>query len=258
MHIILLYMQGLLVLMLLVLFFRSDCYCVMAPISSKGESGTARLLGSASSGILELMVFHPVDTVAKRLMANSTKESLNTVIFKDAAQRSFFSKYLSLFPGLGAAAGYKILQRMYKFGGQPYLNDYLQKNHKTTFDDLCGQKHSKTIMFATAGSVIGVGEVVLLPLDALKIKMQTNAAAYAGKSIFQIVSSEGLGLYRGATWTAARNAPGSFSLFGGSAFTKEYIFGLEDYSKATLFQNFCASIGGAFASITISAPVIRQ
>lgn len=96
---------------------------------------------------------------------------------------------------------------------------------------------------------------MLLPLDALKIKMQTNAAAYGGKSFFQIVREEGWGLYRGASWTAARNAPGSFALFGGSAAVKEYAFALEDYRKATFFQNFCSSIAGAIASITISAPV---
>ena len=86
--------------------------------------------------------------------------------------------------------------------------------------------------------------------------MQTNAGAYSDKSIIQIITSEGWGLYRGAGWTAARNAPGSFALFGGSAFVKEYIFSLEDYGRATFFQNFAASIGGAIASITISAPVI--
>lgn len=45
------------------------------PIASgnKSESGTARFLGSASSGILELLIFHPVDTVAKRLMSNQSK-----------------------------------------------------------------------------------------------------------------------------------------------------------------------------------------
>ncbi len=102
---------------------------------------------------------------------------------------------------------------------------------------------------------MGIGEIVLLPLDALKIKMQTNAAAYGGKSFFQIVGEEGWGLYRGASWTAARNAPGSFALFGGSAAVKEYGFALEDYRKATFFQNFCSSIAGAVASITISAPV---
>lgn len=55
-------------------------------------------------------------------------------------------------------------------------------------------------------------------------------------------------------WTAARNAPGSFSLFGGSAFVKEYLFHLKDYNQATFFQNFCASTGGAIASIVVSAP----
>ncbi|CAG8742031.1 11589_t:CDS:2, partial [Funneliformis mosseae] len=43
--------------------------------------------------------------------------------------------------------------------------------------------------------------------------------------------------------------------FGGSAVVKEYIFGLNDYSKATFFQNFCASIGGATASISVAQPL---
>lgn len=36
---------------------------------------------------------------------------------------------------------------------------------------------------------------------------------------------------------------------------KEHVFKLEDYSKATFFHNFVASIAGAIASITISAPL---
>lgn len=40
------------------------------------------------------------------------------VIFKEAAHAATMKKYLSLFPGLGFGAGYKILQRVYKFGGQ--------------------------------------------------------------------------------------------------------------------------------------------
>lgn len=62
-------------------------------------------------------------------------------------------------------------------------------------------------------------------------------------------------LHSGAGWTAARNAPGSFALFGGSAFVKEYLFSLKDYNEATFMQNFCASIGGAVASITVAAPL---
>jgi hypothetical protein len=44
-------------------------------------------------------------------------------------------------------------------------------------------------------------------------------------------------------------------LFGGSAFAKEFMFKLEDYNKATWFQNFVASIAGASASLIVSAPL---
>ena len=67
-------------------------------------------LGSA--GIAELAIFHPVDTIAKRLMSNQGKVSsaarLNEVIFKDKAHVSLPKKFGSLFPGLGYAATYKV------------------------------------------------------------------------------------------------------------------------------------------------------
>lgn len=62
-------------------------------------------------------------------------------------------------------------------------------------------------------SMIGIGEIVLLPLDVLKIKRQTNPEAFRGRGLLKIVTDEGLGLYRGAGWTAARNAPGSFAVW---------------------------------------------
>lgn len=44
-------------------------------------------------------------------------------------------------------------------------------------------------------------------------------------------------------------------LFGGSAFTKEYLYKLQDYNQATWLQNFVASIAGASASLVVSAPL---
>jgi len=225
----------------------------------KQESTLARLLGSGSAGIAELAVFHPVDTIAKRLMSNHGKitsaSQLNQVIFKDKAAAPVGRKFFSLFPGLGYAAGYKVLQRVYKYGGQPFVRDYLSKNHGTVFDQTFGPKTGKAMMHSCAGSIIGVGEIVLLPLDVLKIKRQTNPEAFRGRGVLRIVRDEGFGLYRGWGWTAARNAPGSFALFGGSAFTKGYFFGLSDYNKASWFQNFIASIAGASASLLVSAPL---
>jgi hypothetical protein len=182
-------------------------------------------------------------------------KTLNKVIFKDAAEMSVGKRYMSLFPGLGFAAGYKVSQRIYKYGGQPYVSDFLARNYGNHFRSAFGERNGKTMMHATAGSIVGIGEVLLLPLDVLKIKRQTNPEAFRGRSTFRIFADEGLALYRGGMWTAARNAPGSFALFGGSAIVKEHIFRLKDYSKATFFQNFCASIGGAVASITVAAPL---
>jgi hypothetical protein len=45
-------------------------------------------------------------------------------------------------------------------------------------------------------SLIGIGEIVLLPLDALKIKMQLNPKSLEGKGLGQILYQEGWGLYR--------------------------------------------------------------
>lgn len=192
-------------------------------------------------------------------MSNQTRITglphLNQVIFKDKAAASVPKRFLSLFPGLGYAAAYKILQRIYKYGGQPFARDFLAKHYGDNFDKQFGKGHGKAIMHATAGSLIGIGEIVLLPLDVLKIKRQTNPEAFRGRGVLRIVADEGFGLYRGWGWTAARNAPGSFALFGGSAAAKEYLYGLSDYNKATWSQNFVASIMGASASLVVSAPL---
>ncbi|KAF7353870.1 Mitochondrial carrier protein [Mycena venus] len=229
------------------------------PPSGKGkESGTARILGSGASGIAELLIFHPVDTIAKRLMSNKAQISFSTagpIIFREHATASIPKRFLSLFPGLGYAAGYKVAQRVYKFGGQPWFNDIINKYYKTQFTNTFGERKGKMMMQAAAGSLTGIGEVVLLPLDVLKIKRQVNPEAFRGRGVVRIFLEEGTTLYRGWGWTMARNAPGSFALFGASAVTKEYILGVTDYSKATWTQNFIASIAGAVASITIAAPL---
>ncbi|OCH88160.1 mitochondrial carrier [Obba rivulosa] len=232
----------------------------MAPtLNVKGkESGAARILGSGAAGVAELIVFHPVDTIAKRLMSNKSKVSfstLSTIIFREHATAPLAKRFLSLFPGLGYAAGYKITQRIYKYGGQPWFSDIIGKNYKDSFTNTFGERKGKMMVQALAGSLTGIGEVVLLPLDVLKIKRQVNPEAFRGRGILSIIKDENFALYRGWGWTMARNAPGSFALFGASAVTKEYLFGIEDYSKATWAQNFVASIAGAVASITVAAPL---
>lgn len=52
-----------------------------------------------------------------------------------------------------------------------------------------------------------------------------------------------------------RNAPGSFALFGGSAFTKEKILHKDPKEKLSFFNYFLCSTVGAFASIVTTNPL---
>lgn len=194
---------------------------------------------------------------------SATASNLNKIIFRSSADKGVFTKAFSLFPGLGFAAGYKVLQRAYKFGGQPFVNEALNEHAGHWFKSTFGDKNGKSLMSATAGSIIGVGEIILLPLDVLKIKAQTNpqalqsaaGGASGAAGIWSIIRSGGMGLYSGALATAARNAPGSFALFGGAAIVHNSIFHLEDPKKATFFQFFCGSVAGATASIAVAQPL---
>jgi hypothetical protein len=126
----------------------------------------------------------------------------------------------------------QILQRVYKYGGQPFVRDYLAKNHGESFDRTFGKGNGKAIMHATAGSLIGIGEIVILPLDVLKIKRQTNPEAFRGRGLFKIIKDEGFGLYRGWGWTAARNAPGSFAVCEYGQFAQDNLLTCDSFSEA--------------------------
>ncbi|AYU75669.1 MCP13 / mitochondrial carrier protein [Leishmania donovani] len=219
---------------------------------------------ATAAGILEIAFFHPFDTTAKRLMANKgsimrgsmgeTAANLNMIVFKKHADAGFLRKVVYLYPGSLYATVYKVFQRVYKFAGQPLVRDFLSSNYRDGFKRYCGEAH-KVMEDATAGCLIGLGEVFLLPLDRLKVLSQTNEAAMRS-GLLPLLRQEGFrGMYAGTVVTMCRNAPGSFCLFGGTAFTKGYIFGLSDYRHATLFQNMCASTVGACVAIAISNPM---
>jgi hypothetical protein len=92
-------------------------------------------------------------------------------------------------------------------------------------------------------------------LDALKVKAQTSPEQLRGRGVIEIFTKEGFGLYRGAGWTAMRNAPGSFALFGGNAAAKTFMGVGEKGDRATWAQDAIASCVGATASITVAQPL---
>ncbi len=83
---------------------------------------------------------------------------------------------------------------------------------------------------------------MLLPLDVLKIKRQTNPEAFRGRGIFKIIADEGFGLYRGWGWTAARNAPGSFAVSASTLVVLVDANYTLSYSVAQPLQNSSSTI----------------
>jgi len=180
---------------------------------------------------------------------------LNKVLFKDAVNRSFFGKWLSLFPGVSFGAVYKVLQRTYKFGSQPILRDYMARNYGKQFANAFGAGNSRDMTNACAGALVGIGEVVLLPLDVLKIKSQTNPEVLKGRGVVDLVVKENFKLYRGIGWTMARNCPGSFALFGANSLVYTRLFGVSGPKDAKGYQIFFGSMAGGIASIMVSSPL---
>ena len=89
-----------------------------------------------------------------RLLAQVSFSTLSPIIFKEYATAPLGRRLLSLFPGLGYAAGYKVTQRIYKYGGQPWFNDILSKNYKDSFTNAFGERKGKMVMQATAGRYV--------------------------------------------------------------------------------------------------------
>ena len=72
-------------------------------MSNKGQVAPVQMAGVEGGGMV---------------LSNPT--TVSDIIFKEHVNASALKRWKSLFPGLGYAAGYKVLQRTYKFGAQGY------------------------------------------------------------------------------------------------------------------------------------------
>ncbi|KAJ3216078.1 hypothetical protein HDU67_009958 [Dinochytrium kinnereticum] len=150
------------------------------------NTGAAGIAGAGVAGFLELFLFHPVDTASKRLMHHRGRNfprgsnfsqavaGIRKVIFKDMAGAGLRKELGSLYPAFGYAVMYKMLQRSLQFGLHPIVSEHLSKNYGSVFRATFGEKWNRTMIAASGGIIIGVAEVILLPLDALKVKGQTG------------------------------------------------------------------------------------
>jgi len=224
----------------------------MAGATETSIVASSRFIASGAAGGLELCLFYPFDTVAKRLMNSRDHfcaSNWRKVVVQGGEASGLLGTAKALFPGLTFGAAYKVTQRAYVWGGQPIVREALKKHHKVH------DRFGKPFCDGLAGALMGTGEVALLPLNALKTKAQTNPEYRTRGAVSYLREHSLLKLYAGWQWTIARNVPGSFALFGANAFVKEYVFGLRDHKDATFMQTAVSSSAGCISSIIVACPL---
>ena len=216
---------------------------------------SSRLMASVSSAILETLTFHPFDTAARRVMASSEILSNKQDIKRIILTKNY--SYTSLYRGSFYAAIYRIQQRTFHFLVQPittlYLHDYLKDKLSST----CSLSTSIALTNGISGAIVGAAEGLIAPFDILRLKKQTNIRVFKYRNLYTILKQEKLrSLYKGVSWTIARNVPGAFTLFSTISYVKSSIFGLDNIQqRANIKQNFIASTIGAITTLLIANPI---
>ena len=217
------------------------------------ENVYSKLIGSSLAGILEVTIFHPLDTISKRLMSNEQK--VNFFYNSNIKNIIFDTKKLSLndvprlYNGIGFSYMHRFSQRMYTYGGQPILKDKIKNNFNM-------DKKSERIKCETiAGIIIGAGESIFMPFDILKIKKQTNPESFNNRSILQIFKKEGLNnYYKGFNITTARNMVAIGNLYFMNSFIRENYYNESNQRNLNFNQYLSISFLTTNISIILTSP----
>ena len=180
------------------------------------------LLSGFLTGFLEISIFHPFDTAIKRLI------NYDKILINSYKNNNNFSKINSFYNGYKIAAFYKISQRTLMFGCQPIIYNQLDKNN------------NKYINCLISGTMVGISETLLLPLDRLKVisQIQENIR------LKDVIYKNKLKLYKGLEIVALRNSIGCTTLFSSKL-----------YMDDNKYNNILSSFLSASLCILFSSPL---
>lgn len=215
-----------------------------------------KLIGSGTAGILESLIFHPADTVSKRLMSNQeklilsgNKSNIKSILLQTQINTTFKTQIRGLYNGLGFSLMHRFTQRMYGYGGQPILKQIVETRYKPE------TRYQRIRNEWMSGAFIGLGETIFMPFDLLKIKKQTNVGTFNNRSMFEIMKEEKLNNYfKGAAITSCRNFIAMGNFFMVNSIVREFIFNKQEPWNLSFTQYLISSSCASLCSITSSSP----
>ncbi len=216
-----------------------------APSNKKNRPLSFGLMFAGIASVIEHTGLHWLDTWLRRIQNSrqpvKTWEQKKQVGWGAAYGKGGVAVTRSLYKGFWSSGIYKLLARMMVFGGQQPVAAYLNKEiHPATLS-------SMVMINALAGGCVAAMQVVLTPLDAIKIKKQNGDL----RSIGQIVCDEQAALFKGASATLLRNVPGAIVQFSVWSAVNAW---LSEQSTPSFSHHCLASILGALAAVVITNP----
>lgn len=215
------------------------------PTQKKHRPLTLGLIFAGAASVLEHTSIHWLDTWLRRVQ-NSKKPVQTWDQKKQAGWGQAYGKgwtavVRSLHKGFWTSGVYKLLSRMMVFGGQQptasWLNEKMQPVSST----------GVVAVNALAGGSVAAMQVILTPLDTMKIKKQ-NADA---RTTAQMIREENMKLFKGASATLLRNVPGAIVQF--TVWSAVNLW-LNERDKTSFSCNCAASILGALAAVIVTNP----
>ena len=196
-----------------------------------------RFVASTATAISQnLLLGQWVDALSKRLQEHPLHPSIRSPNFVNDFKQIVFPNthnfreiMASLSQGLKISTAYRIIRFNMVFGFQPIVKDVIDKYARKRIEPYTGVNYCGPLLEAAAGfaTCVVMGKF-LFPLNTIKARMETQ-----NLSLRQSIA---MGNFYGAVKIArVRNAIACTTLFGGAAFIRKQIFGLDLLVKPEIY-----------------------
>tara|TARA_B110001452_G_scaffold173156_1_gene145103 strand:- start:34 stop:1167 length:1134 start_codon:yes stop_codon:yes gene_type:complete len=186
--------------------------------SSRQRGRGSYYAGISAAGAAACSVTHslvvPLDVIKTRMQTDALvanhAHAAAAAVYRDAPGRGLL-KLTAFFNGVRPTGLGYFLQGATKFGGYEFFKQRAYARLREAGGDDAVRKWQLPTMLASAATAEMAATVLLAPLEVLKLRVQTNAAAAsegALRTLSHIVRHEGVGtLYAGLTPIAMRQLP---------------------------------------------------
>lgn len=229
-------------------------------IDAKTHVQSAMLATMAVSPLQCLEVWNKRLQLADAKLSDLYKDPVkrNLILFQDAHDKSIPSKIRSSFAGYKWGLGNKMITTSYLKVGQQEVNKRLEDSGlNDSLQAKLGKRKAKTAQEAISGSIVGACEVILTPIDVVRIQLMTNPAMrnqIKTTGMPNYIWQQRGNLYKASSLAVPKNAL-NYGLFFGAEDAAKLAMGIDDKHAASPSQIYLATSAGTVASIVGTNPL---